>query len=430
MPLKGEIQAAPDKSISHRTLIFSALAEGTSEIKNLLAGEDVMNTLKILEQLGVIFSQGAECLSTQGLWRVRGLGLKGFKTPDQILYCGNSGTTMRLMLGLLCGSNIEASLTGDKSLNRRPMERVIKPLSEMGGRFEIVEQGGHRIVKVLKHEGLKGIHYHSPVASAQVKSSLLLAGLCAGQKISVTEPSLSRNHTELMLAAMGAPLEISGTTVTLLPTQRLKAMDFVVPGDISSVAFFMVAGLLCPNSEILIRSVNLNPTRTGLIDVLLQMGANLNIENQYVLCGEPAGDIRVRSSRLVNVPVCGDMVPRLIDEVPILALAAACAEGDFVLSDARELRVKETDRIRAIATELGKLSVSVTEKTDGLVIRGGGRLVVKETEMRSYGDHRMAMMLAIAQLLVDKNFAIDDTDCIATSFPGFFDVLQKIQKDS
>lgn len=428
MSLDGEIQVAPDKSISHRALMLTALAEGSSEINNLLVGEDVLCTLRVLQQLGVVTSAGPECLSPVGALRVRGVGLKGLKTPDQVLYCGNSGTTMRLMLGMLCGSNIAASLTGDDSLNRRPMERITKPLGEMGGQFEVMEEEGRRIVRVQRHDGLRAIHYHSPVASAQIKSSLLLAGLCAGQKVSITEPAVSRNHTELMLSAMGAPLEVSGTTVTLSPTQGLRAMDFVVPGDISSAAFFMVAGLICPDSEILIRSVNLNPTRTGLIDVLLQMGAALSIENRHTLCGESAGDIRVRTSRLVNVPVSGDMIPRLIDEVPILALAAACAEGEFVLSDARELRVKETDRIRAIATELGKLGVSVSEKTDGLVIRGGRALSVKTDKMCSFGDHRMAMMLVIAQLFADKNFTIDDTSCIATSFPGFFDVVKRIQK--
>lgn len=425
--LKGTIRVAPDKSISHRALIFAALADGTSHIRNLLEGEDVQNTQKILEQLGVSFSFGPGCLSPTDVLRVRGLGLRGLKNTDQVLFCGNSGTTMRLMLGVLSGCNLAASLTGDASLNGRPMDRIINPLTQMGGSFQIVEEKIGRLVKTQNHPGLKSLHYLSPVASAQVKSSVLLAGLCAGVEVSVTEPHLSRNHTELMLQGMGAPVAVTGTTVTLKPVSRLAAMDFDVPGDISSAAFFMVAGLLCPESEIIIQNVNLNPTRTGILDVLVQMGGHITIENQQVMCGEPAGDLRVRTSKLTNVNVGGAIIPRLIDEIPILTLAAACADGEFVLSGARELRVKETDRLRAVGTEFKKLGVDIKEREDGLMIRGGRPLVAMSDQVCSYGDHRMAMMLSVAGLLVDQSLKIDDVDCINTSFPGFYDVLKKIR---
>lgn len=418
---------APDKSLSHRALVFGALAEGTSEIKNLLQGEDVLNTLAILQRLGVSVGSGPECLDPRGSLRLRGLGLKGLRESGQVLYCGNSGTTMRLMLGVLSGSNLAAGLTGDASLNKRPMDRVTDPLTRMGARFETVQEQGKRLVKTLKHPGLKSFHYDSPVASAQVKSSILLAGLCAGVSVSVTEPYVSRDHTENLLRTMGADLHVSGTTVSLEPVKRLHAMDFEIPGDISSAAFFIVAALICPESDILIENVNLNPTRTGILDVLAGMGADITIQNERILCGEKAGDLAVRSSRLKNVKVGGSLIPRLIDEIPVLALAAACAEGEFVLSDARELRVKETDRIKAIVAELGKLGVDLVESEDGLMIRGGNSLKVLSEKMCSYGDHRMAMMLSVAKLVADRDFEIDDVDCISTSFPGFFNVMRLLQ---
>lgn len=424
--LRGEIKPAPDKSISHRALIFSALATGTSRLRNLLLGEDVLSTLEILKSLGVKITPADRAPGPGETVEVTGVGIKGFKTPAGRLDCGNSGTTMRLMLGLCAGANIAAAFTGDDSLSRRPMERVIKPLTAMGARFATDFENGRRIIRTLPHAGLKGMRYDSPVASAQVKTALLLAGLSATGETVVIEPSRSRDHTEIMLSAMGADLTLTETAVTLRPGRDLQPLDRVIPGDISSAAFFIVAGLIVKSADILIRAVNVNPTRTGLLEVLKAMGGNIVLANERREGGEAVADIRVKSSRLKNIGVGGALIPRLIDEIPVLALAAANAEGVMTVTSAGELRVKESDRIKSVCAELKRLGVDIRERDDGFIVTGGAQIVPRDPLCHSYGDHRMAMTLAIAGLIAKQPFTIDDVNCVATSFPGFFSLLASL----
>lgn len=430
--IKQTITVAPDKSISHRSLIFAALAKGESKIRNLLLGEDVLRTLTILNDLGIQTSHSADDL--KGLIvspeiTVYGKGLKGFQPTTKVLYCGNSGTTMRLMIGLLTGLGFAARLTGDASLNKRPMARITKPLESMGGKFSEEydqEDKNVRYIRIHASEGLKDFEYDSPVASAQVKTALLLAGLVSGKTVRIYEPSVSRNHTELMLSSMGAKLKIEGFSVTIHNTKSLKPLDIDVPGDISSAAFFMVAGLIVPNSEITIQNVNLNPTRTGIFDALKNMNGDIRILNPREQGGEPCSDLVVTTSELKNIEVFGDVIPRLIDEIPILALAAARASGRFLLRDAKELRVKETDRIKAICDEFLKLGIRVEEEEDGFVIDGPQDVSpVQITGFQTYHDHRIAMTLSIAGLISDKSFEIDDVSCVETSFPSFYNILSK-----
>lgn len=428
--ISGTIRVASDKSISHRSLIFASLAEGESRIRHLLTGEDVLNTLTILNQLGVKTSHSAQTLTQDSELVVQGVGVTGFKAPQDVLYCGNSGTTMRLMLGLLAGQNFKSTLTGDASLNKRPMERVFKPLREMGADFQVEDKNGVRLIHVLPaKKGLQGIRYDSPVASAQVKSSIFLAGLRARGETVVSEPAKSRDHTELMLSSMGANFQIEENTVRMTPVHKFNPIRVSVPADISSAAFFIVAALIVPNSKLTLTDVNLNPTRTGIFDVLQKMGANIEITNKRELLGEPQADLIVSSSRLKNVDVSGDVIPRLIDEIPILALAGACATGTLVVRDAKELRVKESDRIVAIVRELGKLGVIIREREDGFEIDGFGsldRFQQPSAPFQSNMDHRLAMMAMIAGLLLKKPAEIDDVECVKTSFPEFFELLERV----
>lgn len=433
--IAGEVHVAPDKSISHRGLILAALANGTSRIRNLLLGSDVLCSLRILRQLGIHSSHRPEDLKAGVTLEITGRGLKGFKAPAGVLDCGNSGTGMRLFLGLLGAQPFESVLTGDASLNKRPMGRVMEPLGLMGARFKVEERDGGRFIHVLPAlNPLKAIHYASPVASAQVKSALLLAGLYADGKTTIFEPSPSRDHTEIMLAAMHGKIQTtlssaaSANSVTVSPHPKLKPLDIVVPGDISSAAFFMVAALITPGSDIHLKGIGLNPTRTGILDVLIAMGGDITIEGQSSQGGEMVGDVRFKSSPLRNLNVGGDLIPRLIDEIPILALAASQAQGRMVVSDARELRVKETDRIRAIACELAKMGVHITEREDGFSIEGGARLKSPRKPFKSYGDHRMAMMAAVAGLILPKSAVIDDVACVNTSFPDFFKILKSVSR--
>ncbi len=420
---------ASDKSISHRALIFSSLAEGTSRVRYLLPGEDVLNTLTILNQLGVKTSHTAENYKFGDELEIHGVGLHGFTKPDGVLYCGNSGTTMRLMLGLLAGQKFNSTLTGDASLNRRPMERVFKPLRQMGARFEIEEVESQRLIHVLPNDSLNKLHgivYESPVASAQIKSAIVLAGLRADGQTVVREPVKSRDHTELMLSAMGVKLEISENEVRLLPPLKLNPVDVAVPADISSAAFFIVATLIVPNSSLTLKDVNLNPTRTGILDVLKSMGANIEVINLRIVLGEPMADLLVKSSQLRNVEISGSVIPRLIDEIPILALAGACAEGRMIVRDAKELRVKESDRIVAIVRELSKLGVTIRELEDGFEIDGFGSSdqFKQPTQIfQSMMDHRLAMTAMIAGLVLKSPAGIDDVECVKTSFPEFFELL-------
>jgi 3-phosphoshikimate 1-carboxyvinyltransferase len=358
---------------------------------------------------------------------IEGKGLHGIKEPEGILDCGNSGTTMRLLSGLLAGQGFLSLMSGDHSLNRRPMRRVIEPLTVMGAEIWGRAGGFYPPLAIKGNKNLKGISYRMPVASAQVKSALLLAGLYAGGQTRIIEPEKSRDHTERMLQAMGADLEVQGLEITLKPGRELQAQEFFVPGDISSAAFFLVAALIVPGSEIMIRDVGINPTRAGLIEVLQGMGARLAIENQRVVGGEPIGDIVAGYSELRGTRVAGDIIPRLIDEIPILAVAMALAEGESVVRDAGELRVKESDRIKAICSGLGKMGAGIEELEDGFVIQGRPEGLTGAA-VDSRGDHRIAMSTAIAALKARGETIVHNSEVVDISFPEFWPLLRKLIK--
>ncbi|MBI5167273.1 MAG: 3-phosphoshikimate 1-carboxyvinyltransferase [candidate division NC10 bacterium] len=413
--LKGEAKVPGDKSISHRAVILGSLAEGLTEIQGFLPGEDCLRTATAFTAMGVEI----EAPDPDRLL-IRGKGLRGLAEPEDVLYAGNSGTTMRLMMGVLAGQGFFSVLTGDPSLRRRPMGRVTEPLRRMGA--SIWGRGKGAFAPLAIRGGcLHGIHHKNPIASAQVKSALLLAGLFADGETVVEEPHQSRDHTERMLHYFGLPLKTKGLAVGLEPPQRLEARALEIPGDFSSAAFLIVAALLVPNSEIVLRRVGVNPTRTGLLHVLRSMGANIEMANQREASGEPVADIWVRSSQLQGTQVGGPLIPLLIDEIPILALAATQAAGKTIIQDAGELRVKESDRIATVAQELSRLGARVQEREDGLVIDGGTQL--RGSTYRSHGDHRIAMTLAIAGLLAEGHTQVLDIDCIHTSFPGFAELL-------
>lgn len=416
--LNGAITVPGDKSISHRSIMLAALAHGTTRIENFLRGEDNFSTMRAFQAMGVTIEDDGSVVT------VHGVGLHGLTEPGDVLDCGNSGTTIRLMTGLLAGQSFFTVLSGDQYLRKRPMKRVLGPLSLMGA--QIAGRGNGTLAPLaITGSTLRGITYQSPIASAQVKSALMLAALYADGVTSVTEPTVSRDHSERMFRYFGADVQVSGTTVSVRGGQELVAKDITVPGDISSAAFFMVAGLIVPGSEILIKQVGVNPTRTGILDILLAMGGNIFLENQRECSGEPVADIRVRSSRLHGTVIEGDVVPRAIDEFPVICIAAACADGETVLKDAHELRVKETDRIAAMATNLRAFGVVAVEETeDGMRITGGNRL--RGGTVSSFGDHRIAMSAAVAALSAEGAITVDDVRCVATSFPNFFELLNQV----
>lgn len=430
-PLQGKISLPGDKSISHRAVIFGSAAEGVTRVENLLKAEDVLCTVEIFRKLGIRIRKKGK------VWTVEGKGIGGLRQPIGLLYCGNSGTTLRLMTGLLSGYRFSSTLTGDASLNQRPMGRVIEPLRTMGAKIEEThDEKGRRFIRV-SGGAVKGGAFRIPVASAQLKSALLLAGLSSGRKVSVNEPARSRDHSERMLKAFGADVRVRGLTATLYPVKRLRGLKITVPGDFSSAAFFLVAALINPDPKtcIVVRGVGLNETRTGALEVLRRMGGRLRIFNRKTVCGEPVGDIEAKPSVLHGVRILGKIIPRLIDEVPILAVAAAVARGRTAIRDAEELRIKETDRIRAIAAELPRFGVEVREFKDGLEIHGvgarsprpgGGTPPLHGGSGQSHGDHRMAMSLAVLGTIARGTTTIDDTVCISTSFPGFVSLLKQI----
>lgn len=412
--------------------MFASLAEGKSVIRNLLCADDPMSTVNAFRLMGVHMEGTAIEKHQAGkagynaappTLMIHGRGLRGIKKPDRPVDCGNSGTTMRMLSGILAGQRFTTVLTGDASLCRRPMKRIIIPLSQMGAR---IESGSGGYPPLTIHGGvLHPITYESPVASAQVKSAVLLAGLSSEGTTTFSEPSKSRDHTERMLGSMGADISIAGLTVSLRGGSSLRAVDITIPGDFSSAAFFLVAALLIPGSELTIRDIGINPTRTGLIDILLQMGARITIENQRETSGEPVADVVVRYSRLTGIGINGEMVPRTIDEFPILCIAAAKASGKTVIHGAGELRVKESDRIAAMSSELQKMGVIVEEHEDGLTITGRDEL--SPAIIDSHGDHRVAMSMVIAGLLNKQKSTILDTACVNTSFPGFIDLLASLR---
>ncbi len=418
--LTGTIEIPGDKSISHRALILGAIAEGETTIKGLLLGEDPLSTARCFRAMGAKISK----LNTEKVM-VQGVGLGNLTEPVHVLNAGNSGTTMRLMLGLLASHPGKFfTITGDKSLRSRPMSRVVNPLTQMGA--TIWGRANNSLAPLaVRGQQLKAIHYLSPVASAQVKSCVLLAGLMAENKTTVTEPALSRDHSERMLQAFGAELEINSTTnsVTITGQPTLKGQTVIVPGDISSAAFWLVAAAIVPGSELLITNVGINPTRTGVLEALEMMNADIVKENGRVVAGEPIADLRVKHSQLKACTIGGNIIPRLIDEVPILAVAAAFAQGTTVIKDAQELRVKESDRLTVMATELGKMGAQIKELSDGLEITGGATLT--GTDVDSFTDHRIAMSLAIASLNAQGTTTIHRAEAASISYPNFVDTLRQ-----
>ncbi|MBC7961973.1 MAG: 3-phosphoshikimate 1-carboxyvinyltransferase [Steroidobacteraceae bacterium] len=415
--LGGELTVPGDKSISHRSIMLGAIANGVTTVRGFLRGEDNMSTMHAFRAMGVKIDDDGETIA------IHGRGLHGLQEPGDVLDCGNSGTTIRLITGLLSGQSFFSVVTGDQYLRKRPMKRVVEPLTRMGARIQGRHQGSLAPL-AISGGGLSAIDYHSPVSSAQIKSSIMLAGLYADGETTVREPSLSRDHSERMFRLFGASLVRFENGVTVHGGAELNAQEVTVPGDISSAAFFIVAALITPGSELLIRNVGINPTRTGVIDILKEMGGDIELLDERELSGEPVADILVRSSRLKGTAISGSVVPRAIDEFPVVCVAAACAEGLTSIRDAKELRVKETDRITAMANNLRTLGVVVTETDDGMDITGSERLSGGEVE--SFGDHRIAMSLAVAALVATDEITILDIDCVATSFPSFFQLLEKV----
>lgn len=416
--LEGTFPIPSDKSISHRSVMFGSLALGTTHISNFLMGDDCLSTISCFRKLGVTIQIEGDTVI------VEGKGLHGLSPSEDILDCGNSGTTVRLISGILSGQAFTTTLTGDASIQKRPMKRIIKPLSEMGA--TLVAKEDNFCPMTIHPHALKGICYHSPVASAQVKSSILLAGLYADGPTTVVEPAISRDHTERMLTAFGANVTREGTSVTIEPCKELYATDIVVPGDISSAAFFMVAGLITPDSDLIIQNVGINPTRRGILDVLLAMGGDITCFNEKEVCGEPVCDMRVRYSKLHGTTVEGAIIPTLIDEIPAIAVAALFAEGTTYIKDAAELRVKESDRIDALYTELSKMGAHITPLADGMIIEGGFPL--KGATVESYHDHRIAMALAIAACNAQSPSTLLHPDCVSISFPNFYTLLETHSK--
>lgn len=416
-PLQGKIEVPGDKSISHRSVMFGSLAHGTTHVQHFLGSEDCLRTLTIFQAMGVKIEQKGSSLT------IFGKGPEALKEPLEPLYFGNSGTTARLMLGILAGLPMFTTLHGDISLTKRPMNRVVEPLRLMGAQIDGRDHGNY-LPLAIRGQTMKGIRYELPVKSAQVKSAILLAGLFAEGETTVTESTSTRNHTETMLEAFGAELHINGTAVSLKGNQTLTATDIYVPGDISSAAFFLVAAAIVPGSSLKLLNVGLNETRTGIIDVLLEMGADIQIENERQKRGERIGNITITYRELKAVTIEGEIIPRLIDEIPIIALLATQAEGTTVIKDARELRVKETDRIRAVTETLTRLGANIKETKDGFIICGKTKLVGNRVE--SYHDHRMGMLAAVASLITTTEVTIDDITPIATSYPSFFKDLEQI----
>jgi 3-phosphoshikimate 1-carboxyvinyltransferase len=413
--LNGSLAVPGDKSISHRVAILASLAEGRSRLGNFLFARDTLSTLQALKALGVQI----EYRSAANELIIEGAGLRGLKEPENVIDTGNSGTTMRLLSGLLAGQPFLSILTGDSSLRRRPMGRIIKPLREMGA--HIISRSGEVAPLVIQGGNLKGISYELPIASAQVKSAILLAALFAESETTLSGKIQSRDHTERLLNSVGVSVNESKGVIKISPPEKIDHLDLTIPGDFSSAAYFIVAALLISGSDVIIEGVGLNPTRTGFLEVLKQMGARFKITSVGELTGEPLGEIKVRSSQLKGAKVGGALIPYLIDEIPILALAMTQAKGVSEVRDAQELRVKESDRISAIATELQKMGAHIEEKPDGFVVEGPTKL--RGCRVKSHGDHRIAMALLVAGLVSEGETVVEDSECIDVSFPGFTQAL-------
>ena len=413
---RGEITVPGDKSISHRAVMFGSLAKGTTQVTGFLKGADCLSTISCFRQLGVSIEE-----KDQKIY-IHGKGLHGLSTPDSILDAGNSGTTTRLISGILSGQNFSSTITGDASIQKRPMKRIITPLSQMGASIKSVH-GNDCAPLCISPASLHGITYQSPVASAQVKSSILLAGLYADGITTVKEPAISRNHTEIMLKSFGATVHTEGLSASILPEPDLTALEISVPGDISSAAYFIAAGLIVPGSEIRIRHVGINPTRDGILQVAKAMEGNITLENVSE-SGEPTADIVVRSSSLHGTTIEGAIIPTLIDELPVIAIMAAAAEGTTVIRDAAELKVKESNRIDVMVENLSAMGCDITATEDGMIIKGGNTL--HGAEIDSHLDHRIAMSFAIASLIADGVTRIKDASCVNISYPSFYQDLASL----
>lgn len=421
-PLRGRIRVPGDKSISHRSVMLGALAQGETRIHGFLESEDCIATLNAFRCMGVnALVSGTDLV-------IQGAGPGGLTEPNTVLDMGNSGTGSRLLLGVLAGQTFCSALTGDTSLRSRPMARITQPLSQMGARFMGRENASKLPIMVTGGDGLKGIEYQTPVASAQIKSAILLAGLFAEGETVVVEPGPSRDHTERMLTAFGAKVASEGGRVSLKGGQALQGRTLHVPADISSAAFFMVAASIVPESDLTIEAVGVNPTRTGILDVLKEMGADITLDNPRELGDEPVADIRVKYAPLKGVTVSGDVVVRMIDEFPVFAVAAAFAETDSSVEGAEELRVKESDRIAAVVGQLKKMGAQLDERPDGFSVKGGGGL--QGAQIDSLGDHRIAMSAAVAALAAGGDTIIRGTAPVATSFPAFFELINSLQPES
>lgn len=417
--LKGEINVPGDKSISHRSIMLGSIASGITEVHGFLNGADCISSMNCFRQMGVDIDYDGSIVT------IHGNGLHGLKAPADTLDVGNSGTTTRLMSGILAAQNFSSRVIGDDSICRRPMKRIITPLAMMGA--DITSERGNDCAPLIINGGkLKGIHYDSPVASAQVKSCVLLAGLYADGETSVTEPYVSRNHTELMLNAFGGSCTTLGTTATVTSDPVLTGQKIVVPGDISSAAYFLVAGLIAENSEITIKNVGINPTRDGIIDVIKMMGGDITFANVNADSGEPTADITVKTSSLKGCVIEGDIIPKLIDEIPVIAILACFAEGETVIKDAAELKVKESNRIDVMVNNLSAMGADITGTDDGMIIRGGKPL--HSAVIHSKKDHRIAMSFAVAAMCAEGETEILDANCVNISYPDFYRDLENLQK--
>jgi 3-phosphoshikimate 1-carboxyvinyltransferase len=413
--LHGTIRVPGDKSISHRSIMFASIAEGVSHISGFLDGEDSLNTLRAFRSMGVSIDGPVD-----GKVVINGVGMHGLTAPENTLDLGNSGTSMRLLAGLLAGQKFDVELSGDISLSRRPMKRVTEPLSEMGAKVDTAEDGRPPL-KITGNQALNGFSYQMPMASAQVKSCCLLAGLYAQGKTCVTEPAITRDHTERMLKAFGCDVDVTESTACVTGPAKLVATDIDVPTDISSAAFFMVGASIADESDIVLEHVGINPTRTGVINILKLMGADITTFNQQEIGGEPVADIRIKSAKLKGIHIPENLVPVAIDEFPVLFVAAACAEGQTVITGAEELRVKESDRIQVMADGLQELGVNARATDDGMIIQGGE---IRSGTVNSHDDHRIAMAFAMAGLCASGEIQINDCDNVNTSFPGFAELAK------
>ncbi|MCR5668945.1 MAG: 3-phosphoshikimate 1-carboxyvinyltransferase [Lachnospiraceae bacterium] len=416
--LKGEIQIPGDKSISHRGIMLGSIAEGITELNGFLDGADCRSTISCFQKLGIVIQKEVDHVV------IHGKGLHGLTAPTEVLDTGNSGTTTRIISGILCAQNFTSHINGDASIQKRPMKRIIRPLQEMGACI-YSDLGNDCAPLTIKGTALHPIHYSSPVASAQVKSAILLAGLFTEGETSVTEPILSRNHTELMINGFGGEVTSIGTCATIKGLTELHGQKIAIPGDISSAAYFIVAGLLCKNAELLIKNVNTNPTRAGILKVVKRMGGNMKLLNERVISGEPVADILVQTSNMHGITIDKELIPSLIDEVPVIAVLASQAEGQTIIKDAAELKVKESNRIDTVCENLRAMGCHITPTEDGMIIEGNQTL--HGTRIQTHLDHRIAMAFAIAGLIAEGETTFDHPECIEISYPTFFETIEKIQ---